>query len=71
MIDKLFLELSQVTKARTAREIALVAALRDLVGESDPVELRKMKEGLKMISAPASEILGMLNAIDVLIDYVN
>jgi hypothetical protein len=76
LIDKLFLELSQVTTARTKRELELEGdvedlrrALGDLVGAESRDELMKIKDGLKQIPVPSDELPAMMNAIDLLLEF--
>lgn len=75
-IDKLFLELSQVTSARTKRERELESdveelrqALVGLVGAHSREELVQIKEGLKQVPVPSDELPAMITAIDLLLEY--
>ena len=74
-IDRLYLELSQFTKAKTAREINLerrVQALRDalegIVGVKSPQEAEEMRAGLLANPGDQEEKDTALTAVRVLID---
>lgn len=78
LIDKLFLELSQVTSARTQRELELIGDVEDLrnalvgiVGAESREDLMRIKTGLEQVPVPDDERPAMVNAIDLLLEYAD
>ena len=78
LLDKLFLELSQVTSARTKRELELIDDVEDLrkalvgiVGAETREDLMQIKTGLEKLPVPDDERSAMVNAIDLLLEYAD
>ena len=75
-IDGLFLELSQITQAKTAKEFELeknnsrlLNALRGLTGIVTKKDGEAMLAGLRMMPVPNDEMPAMVEAVKLLMEF--